>query len=254
MLRAWTINCTFDYPEPARPDWGSLTHGMLLERLPDSIKESLHADGLRPFSQYVLASGKNACVWRVAAWDDAVSQSLGEVLNPGAKLLLKQKGIEMKLDQVTCEAREEADWAAPILTEDPPCRKYTLRLLTPCTHKSDGKYALFPTPQFIINGLYRRLGSFSNTISVDDTQAMKALCEHTDIVGYDLRSAIFSLEGARVTGYQGQVTLYLRGSPQIARLGGLILSFARFAGVGIKTSLGMGGCQVFPVPYRPKAN
>ena len=249
MLRRWTVRCTFDSSEPARPDWGSLTHGLLLELLPESMRARLHEDGLRPFSQYILPAGKNSCAWHVAAWEDEVGQALAEALKAGAVLPLKQKGFDLTLEAVTYEALEEAAWAKPFFEQEPPCRKYALRLLTPCTHKSNGRYALFPTSEFILNGLYRRLGSFSSVLSVDDTEAMKALGQHTDIVRYDLHSVPFSLEGTRITGYQGQLTLSLRGSPQISRLGGLILSFARFAGVGVKTSLGMGGCEVTPLPF-----
>jgi CRISPR/Cas system endoribonuclease Cas6 (RAMP superfamily) len=73
---------------------------------------------------------------------------------------------------------------------------------------------------------------------------MEQIIKNIHIVRYSLRSSKYHLDGIKVNGYTGRVTLLLQGPDQLARLTGMLLSFAEYAGVGIKTSLGMGGCLV----------
>lgn len=248
MLCQWTIQCEHDAPARAGTLWGSVLHGLLMEQLPRETQAFLHEDALRPFAQYVLPAGENKLVWKVSAWQNTLAQAFSAIFQEGARYHSRQKSADITLRSIEHSAADEAEWAKPFFTSDPPCRRYALRFLSPCTHKREGEYVLFPTPELIVNGLYRRLGAFSEVLSVNDTQAMKELAQAMRIIRYDLHSVPFFLEGARVNAYQGQLTILIRGSAQLARLGGIILSFAQYAGVGVKTSLGMGGCLVTPLP------
>ena len=60
------------------------------------------------------------------------------------------------------------------------------------------------------------------------------------IVRYDLHTASFSLERQRITGFRGRFALHFGGTDSMRRILALLASFAPFAGIGIKTALGMG--------------
>ena len=47
----------------------------------------------------------------------------------------------------------------------------------------------------------------------------------------------------KIIGYKGQPGLALHGTEEDIRMNGVLLSFARYAGLGIKTALGMGACD-----------
>lgn len=125
-----------------------------------------------------------------------------------------------------------------------PARKYEIEFITPCTHKSGGNYVLFPSANLIIQSLYTRFASFSEEFSLDDPEAKEQIASNCHITGYNLRTSWFSLNNSGITGYTGRLWLTIGGPEQLARLAGLLLTYAEFSGIGIKTSLGMGGCRV----------
>lgn len=248
MLHQWTIHCEHDAKGYAGAQWGSVLHGLLMEQLPEQAQARLHEDALRPFAQYAMPAGEGKLIWKVAAWQEETANLFEPVFRENARYQSRHKAAGLTLARIEHQAVGEAEWANPFFICEEPCRRYVLRFLTPCTHKREGAYVLFPAPDLIVNSLYRRLGSFSEVLSVDDTQAMKSLAQAMKIIRYDLHSVPFFLDGARVSAYQGQLTLLIQGSDQLAKLGGMLLCFAEYAGVGVKTSLGMGGCLVTPLP------
>jgi CRISPR-associated endoribonuclease Cas6 len=100
----------------------------------------------------------------------------------------------------------------------------------------------------IIQSLHSRFSAFSQEFSLGDQEIMQQLAGHMRIIRYSLHSANFHLKGARITGYKGRINLNIFGPDQVARLIGMLLAFSEYSGVGIKTSLGMGGCRIEQTP------
>lgn len=254
MLHTWTIQCTHTGRERAHPSWGSVLHGALMEWLSPGAGSLLHEQQLRPFAQYVHDAQGNQFTWRINAWDDAVAAQIAGALVNRQPFTLRQKNIEVSLVSSAHSAISEAAFAQPFFAEEAPSRLIDLRFLTPCTHKTDGAYALFPSPWLIVQSLSRKLSAFSQVVSLEDETALEALARDMRIARYRLQSAPFSLEQTRVAGYVGSLRLYLGGRDQLARLGAMTLMFANYAGVGIKTALGMGGCEAAPAaPSAPRS-
>ena len=79
---------------------------------------------------------------------------------------------------------------------------------------------------------------------VNDSDALEALERGTRITGYNLQSVYFPLKGRMIPAFTGSITLNAKlAAPLLQLLRGL-LSFGSFSGVGIKTTLGMGGYHV----------
>lgn len=252
MLQKIVLECTYSGERKASCHWGSLLHGALMELLPEDAAGSLHANDLRPFSQYVLPRPDNRLEWHIGLWDSALSEAIARAVMPLSALALKHKGVTLEVTGISRQKKSEREFIAPFFTAAAPCRQYELEFLTPCTHKSAGEYVLYPTPELIVQSLHMRFGAFAREVSLDDAEAMAQLAAHMRISRYFLRSASYHLEGARVFGYLGRITLSIRGPEQLARLAGMLLSFAEYGGVGVKTSLGMGGCRVAPVAAAPR--
>ncbi len=239
-----------DFRGEARPsyNWGSLMHGVLMETLPDQTVSLLHESKLRPFSQYVLPLTDNSLEWHIGIWGTEVGDAIAKTVMLLTNIHLKHKNIVLEVTEVTRNIQSERDFVTHFFSADNPCRRYQLEFVTPCTHKSDGEYVLYPTPKLIIQSLHTRFCAFAQDFSLDDEEMMMQLVEHTRLTRYSLRSALYHLESIKVNGYMGRITLSIRGPEQLARLTGMLLSFAEYAGIGIKTSLGMGGCRVTPMP------
>lgn len=71
-----------------------------------------------------------------------------------------------------------------------------------------------------------------------------ALCDYAKIIRYNLRSVSFSLEGVKIPAFMGDITIKMNGTQTMANFARMLFLFGTYAGVGIKTSLGMGSIQL----------
>ncbi len=69
---------------------------------------------------------------------------------------------------------------------------------------------------------------------------------------YRLHSQEYRIKGQRINGFSGSVEIYAKLSPPMQELWKLLLEFAPYGGIGIKTALGMGA--VTTEPALPKQN
>ena len=74
-----------------------------------------------------------------------------------------------------------------------------------------------------------------------DPDALQALQQGLHIVDYNLHTTRYLLKETRIPAFQGNVTIEARLAPPLLELWNALLSFASHGGVGIKTTLGMGG-------------
>lgn len=253
MLQKIVIQFKYSGEQQANYNWGSLMHGALLEMMPPGVVDALHHSQLRPFSQYVIPDTRNRLSWHIGIWDDEVAKIIVPALLALKVLPIKHKGINMEVMSVQNNIESLQEYSSRFFTAASTSHRYEIQFLTPCTHKRDGKYVIFPAIDLIINSLTQRYCTFIQDISLDDPEVMGHLVSHLNIVRYSLRTAVYHLDSTRITGYMGMITVHIRGPEQLARLAGLILSFGEYAGLGVKTALGMGGIKVTP-KYLPAAS
>jgi CRISPR-associated endoribonuclease Cas6 len=244
MLQKILIKCQLENDQKANYQWGSLFHGLLMESLSAEIVDQFHVSQLRPFSQYVLPDAENRLSWHIGLWNNEFADSIVKAVMPMTEIYLKQKELKLKVVEANKYSLSKQEYFSGFFTAPAPCRRYEIRFLTPCTHKQDGRYALFPSPELIIQSIFMRYNTFIQDYSLDDAVAMEHLIQNTRIVNYSLSSAVYYLENARIAGYLGRITLSIKGPEQLARLAGAVLTFAEYSGIGIKTALGMGGVSI----------
>lgn len=242
------LQCKYEGEQQANYNWGSLLHGFLMQVLPAEAADSMHESGLRPFSQYVLPCNDRQLAWNIGLWDAEMAAHIVKSVVPLSRIELEQKGITLEVVGVQRIVQTETEHFKRFFRGGNPCRRYEIEFLTPCTHKQEGKYVLFPSPELIINSLSRRYNAYSGDISLDDPAAMQEVARNIRIVRYSLRSAVYYLENTKITGYTGRITVVISGPEQLARLAGALLAFGGYGGIGIKTALGMGGVRIKEVP------
>ena len=76
---------------------------------------------------------------------------------------------------------------------------------------------------------------------MDDEDAAAALERGVRITDYQLRSGRYTLKSARIPGFSGRLTLSSALSAPMQEVWNLLLVFSTLCGIGIKTTLGMGG-------------
>ena len=244
MMQKIIVQCKYGGEQRANYNWGSLFHGFLLKALPPDVAETLHHSRLRPFSQFVLPQPGQDLSWVIGMWDTEIAGHIGQAVLPLTRIELQQKGLTLEVTGTQRIVQSEQEYFSRFFTAGAPCRRYELEFLTPCTHRQDGQYALFPNPDLIVNSISKRYSDFTHDVSIDDPQAMEQVARHMRIVRYSLRTAVYFLENTKITGYMGRITLVIRGPEPLARLAGALLSFAEYCGIGIKTALGMGAVKI----------
>ena len=153
------------------------------------------------------------------------------------------------LQQVTCDPSGHpwagiADYqrlaAEHLLASGNPANRVTLRFDSPTSFKSGGMQVPIPTPDLVFGSLADRWNRFSPVPLSDEMREFSRTC--VAISRYDLRSAPMPHKGGsfRVGGV-GEVTYtalagdrYWHGAMQ------MLADFAKFSGVGVQTTNGMG--------------
>jgi len=244
MLQKIVLSCVYDAEQKASYNWGSLFHGLLMESLPPEIAAELHHNQLRPFSQFVKPEGEGKISWHIGLWDQDIAEYIIKAVVPLTQINLEQKGLTLKVVEAQRFSLNKIDFFKRFFTCPNPVRIFEITFITPCAHKEEGHYTIFPNLELIVKNLARRYSAFNTEYSLEDPEAMLQLARHMHIFRYSLRSALFYLESTRIPGYIGKISLRISGPEQLARLGGTLLSFGEYSGIGIKTALGMGGVQV----------
>ena len=235
------------FPEGVRvvSSMGSVFHGALMEQLPEEVAAHLHAEELRPYHQSILFTRERGAVWRFGVLDEGLYCLLWYIFSERAELELRQKGFSVALGEprLLQETSEEA-LADAAFAGDEVLRSAACQFLTPTSFKRDGVYQMFPDTQLILQSLLGRWRRFSEQVRLDEQDLAARLAPACRISSYRLQSAPFSLERHTICGFRGQLRLYFAGNEMVRRLLRLLFSFAPFAGVGIKTALGMGAVDV----------
>jgi CRISPR-associated endoribonuclease Cas6 len=228
------------------PSMSSLFHGALMEIVDSDTAAALHTLTMRPYSQSVFWDiQQHRPIWRIATLQDQAYHHIIEpLLAREDPVWIKQKQIAVIIGppNVLAETTYEAV-ADHIFQQAAPPRGVDITFMTTTSCKHDGEYDIFPCISRLYGSILRRWNEFSPTVSLQQEGLEKTLAQYCHMSKYDLHSQAYSLESTVIYGFCGTMRLQFRGNDMIKRLQGLAWSFAPFAGIGIKTALGMGTVQ-----------
>lgn len=227
---------------------GPFLQGVLMEHVSESYAEHLHNLPFNPYSQYCFKDNDSGnMVWKINTLSEAASE---EIVFPLSKLdevslkkfdtplLVEKRNIEIiNLKQLTDSIYEDQD-----------CKKIRLSFVTPTSFRSNKSYAIMPSVRLIFQNLLMHYGQVYAGSKEIDQGAIDGICANSVISSYSLRSRYFenaASKGLLIPGFVGGITLSQRSKSPITGLTRMLARFGEYAGVGIKTSMGMGGmrCQ-----------
>lgn len=233
--------------------WGSILHGVLMQKLnPDYVKYLHNSSGFKPISQYVLPTPgartqeveDRGLVWTIHMLGAEAIREVRPVLESERNYYLEQKNIQLNLIEVKADDPiAEEVFCSHFLLDGQPSYNPRIRYLTPSSHKSNGQYSLFPSVELIIYNLVQKWNAYAKDYSLEDKQALADIIQRTRIRNYQLRSVRYHLESINIPAYMGALEFSIRGPEPLVKLVNLLLAFAEYSGIGIKTSLGMGACM-----------
>ena len=224
---------------------GSIMQGALMEILDSESTKMLHVDGLRPYSQFLyFDKNKNLPIWRVNSLNDWAYEKISVPLTRQRQIFLRHKNYRVDLlEHKIIAAESYSDIAARFMNESAQIYKgVDLNFLTTASFKRDGQYIIFPELYLIIQSLLNRWNKFSENFPIED-DVSKMLANFCRVKEYDLRTQNFLLEHQKINGFCGKMSIKFEGNRIVNNLLGMLFEYANYAGIGIKTTLGMGAIK-----------
>lgn len=223
---------------------GSSFHGALMEQISTDYADFLHVSRLHPYTQH-LERHDDGWHWIVTTLNkDAKERIIDETLMPLTDIELRKHQIKIHIASRDIQELSEMNLLST-LYEDKSDRYITIKFVTPTSFKSDGRYQNIPDIRSIYSSLMNKYDAASDTESMRDTETLDELTKCTTMSRYILRSTVFSVEGARIPSFLGEITFRIYGPQTMCNLANMLVNFGEYSGIGIKTALGMGAiCSV----------
>ena len=220
----------------------SLFHGYLMENIDSAYAEYFHYNTTNPFTSCIFKDTKeDKFFWRVTtfsqkAYDMLMSYFSKEIPE---KIYLKNKDLEINVKSFSIQKKSYED-----LFLEATERK-RIKLMSPTSFKSDGITHIFPNISTLISGVIAKINQHSETAELEDKKIVNELLEKVYIKDYNLRTKIFHLESIKIKGFIGTMDLAIKGEDRtLANILNFLILMSEYTGLGIKTSLGMGGVKV----------
>lgn len=215
-------------------------YGWLLEQLPEALGEQLHEQGEKPLSQYIrYDKAANQTLWIVSVFQGELYELLAPVLESISCIALHQTTLQATLLHKQCFASAQ-ELVLYAKGQQLPSR-LTIHFHTTGSFKQDGCYVIFPQTRLLLRSLLTKWNTWFPEYSLDDEDAVAALERGIRITDYQLRSGRYTLKSARIPGFSGRLTITSSLSAPMQEVWNLLLVFSTLSGIGIKTTLGMGG-------------
>ena len=239
MLSKLELEIHYNHTEQLTYHISSTMHGLLMDYVDYEYGELLHRDGRKPFHQYLSQMKRDSFVWTICTLNEEARIQIIDRLKEQDHFLLKHKNLNLyvtdrKLTEMSYDELIERYYF------EPQSRNIRLRFLTPTSFKSQGRYVFFPDLKLIFQSLMLKYDAFSDTTAMASPEVLEHIENYSYIRNYNLRSIYFSLEGVKINAFLGEITIHVNGPEQMVNLMHLMTAYGEYAGVGIKSSLGMG--------------
>ena len=220
----------------------SLFHGYLMENIDSAYAEYFHYNTTNPFTSCIFKDTKeDKFFWRVTTFSQKAYDMLMSYFSKGIpeKIYLKNKDLEINVKSFSIQKKSYED-----LFLEATERK-RIKLMSPTSFKSDGITHIFPNISTLISGVIAKINQHSETAELEDKKIVNELLEKVYIKDYNLRTKIFHLESIKIKGFIGTMDLAIKGEDRtLANILNFLILMSEYTGLGIKTSLGMGGVKV----------
>lgn len=223
----------------------SLLHGVLMSVIDSDYAQVLHMGGLNPFAMSLLKENDVWC-WTVSA---AGNEACEKIIRPLADehfdsfVVTYKNNATVNIIKKELTTQKVADFAAQATDGEIP-KTFTLRFLTPTAFKSNGRYVNFPDLSLIYKSLMQKKKLIFADALTDAEETLDSLVEHSRITSYKLQTTPFNLEGCRITGFVGTITVRIDGSDSLRGYAQMLFRTGSLLGVGIKGSIGMGALEI----------
>ena len=216
----------------------------LMDQVPEQAAALFHRSGDKPYAihaeaaptelKFVVNLLKEKETKTIAAFFADFSQT---------KITFASANQEFEIKEIKEEKCSEKDLTEQFYQED-AARTFNLDFISPTAFKSQNNFVFLPDIRLIFQSLMRKYEYvFSNTDHVD-VELLDQIVQDVRIKHFKIKSEYYSIHQAFIPGFKGRIKLSCSGSQTLVNYVNLLLKFGEYAGVGVKTSLGMGAVLI----------
>ena len=243
MLTQYQLTLRPDNECRARPEWGYRLYAALLEKAPASFGADVHQDAVTPISQHLNIGPNGNLVWTINLLGERAEKTLSGVVENVPCYWLEKEKASLAVTHIDSKTVADTDGLFSLAAEHGG--GHQLHFQTATAFKSQGSYLNLPTQRLIVQSLIRKWNGCVTECPIEDEdgQGADAIADGLRIKGFRLHDQLYYLKGSSIPGFVGELTVENRLVGFHRQLLDALLCFADFAGIGIKTALGMGGVQ-----------
>lgn len=247
LLTQYQLTLSPDRPlsgaESPQPEWAYRLYAALLAGTPTEFCERVHRNGVAPVSQFFVPQG-DRLRWTVNLLGEDCAGVLAPRLEMRENYFLNRERVSLRVTGLERQAVEDVD-ALFALAGKHSGAPHLLRFRTPAAFKSQKRYVNLPSPWLLIQNLVNRWNGCITQCPIEDEdgQGLRALADGLSFSRFRLESRVYHLKGSGIPGFVGELMVENRLHGFHRQLADALLLFAAYSGVGIKTTLGMGGVE-----------
>lgn len=243
-MKKFNLHCRWDADRSLDYCSSSLFHGVLMRALKAEYAQYLHQASVAEFHQQLMFEG-NQLQWTIYALTDQATRRIEkDWFETVESFYLEQKNLTVTIEKKSAsEDVSYLDWYLKHTTQSSYPTKINIRFLSPTSFKSYNRYLQKPSLSLCYRSLVMRLGSLQDTVTFPK-KIWNQLAEQTEIIEQTTEKTSFPLEKTKIPAFKDELVLELRGSQEDLAMMNLLWCFAEWAGIGVKTALGMGAVEV----------
>ena len=212
-------------------------YAWLLDQIPREEAACFHDQTQQALTQYLERDG----VWTVNLFGDDAVEQLGCVLEHVERIILYAEELTVQDRQIR-PVGEPEDFLR--MGRGEVGRRALLRIVSPAAFKQSGRYVIFPQEGLLLQSLLMKWNAVCPKYPMEDADMLDEMKRGIRIVDYSLRTGRFQLKNAAIPSFYGKIILEERLPVVLKEIWNALLCLAPYSGIGIKTTLGMGGVQV----------
>lgn len=225
---------------------GSLFHGYLMQKINSAYAEYFHHNRTNPFTSCIYKDRETKkFFWRITtynkkAYDMIIPYFLENFLEKKEeKIYIEHKDLEVLIKSFSIKKSSFEE----LFLQD--LEKNKINFLTTTSFKSNGTTHIMPNIQTLLLGVINKINQHSDDIKLEDEEIINEFLERVYISDYNLRTQNFHLEKIKIKGFIGSLNLRIRGRDEaLEQILNFLVLASEYIGMGIKTSLGMGGVKI----------
>lgn len=220
-------------------------HGWLMNHLDEKFATELHQTGMNPLSLQVAHDGESVSFIINLLTGKACSEIEPLIMDDSLDRIYINGGSQHEFEIAEKSVAEMNESGLSRIFYGSDCSNvFKLKVMTPMAFKTHGTYMFLPDIRLLFQNL---MNKFNNAFEKDediDRDLLDEICSKVEVAAFNIKSRRFYLHKSYVNGFHGYLTLVCHGSQTLSNYIAMLLKFAEYSGIGVKTSMGMGAVRI----------